>query len=364
MRTFLADEFLPEHPNVQLYAFEVYFNPDNADLWQKVAANLGGEALGVPYLVIGDKTIEGFGESTTPQEIEDRVNYCLQYGCPDVVMPIINPQTTPTPTPASAVSVTSTPTPTPEDKKLINIPLVGDIDAFHYSLPLLTIFLGILDGFNPCAMWTLLFLISLLLGFKDRKKMWLLGGVFIVTSAFVYFLFMTAWLNIFLIIGYKRWLNILIALIALVGGMYGVRSYFKNRSGGCEIAGNEKRQATFERLKNIVKHHNLWLALGGIVLLAAMVNLVELLCSTGFPAVYTKALTLSHLATWQYYAYILLYIFFFMLDDLIIFAIAMITLKVTGISTKYGRISKLVGGIAMIIIGLLLVFKPEWLTFS
>ncbi len=346
-----------------MYMYEVYNSPENADLFQRVSEAINVKVSGVPFLVIGDQEIIGFGESTTPKEIEDRIAYCLQYSCPDSIAAIVNPVATPTPTETENPVLTPTPEP-PTNSKIIHIPLIGDIDAYRYSLPLLTVLLGILDGFNPCAMWTLLFLISLLLGFKDRKKMWLLGGAFIFTSAFVYFVFMAAWLNVFLIVDQERLLNLIIATIALVGGAYGIMSYFKNKNGGCEITGSEKRQATFEKLKNIVKHNNLWIALGGIILLAFVVNLVELLCSTGFPAVYTKALTVSSLPTWQYYAYLLLYIFFFMLDDLIIFIIAMVTLKMTGISTKYGRISKLVGGIAMIIIGILLAIKPEWLKFG
>ena len=114
----------------------------------------------------------------------------------------------------------------------------------------------------------------------------------------------------------------------------------------------------------VVEKKRLWLALSGIILLAFTVNLVELLCSAGFPAIYTQILTLNHLAIWQYYGYLLLYIFFFMLDDLAIFIIAMLTLHLTGISTKYSRWSNLIGGILMVIIGLLLIFKHQWLMFG
>ena len=117
-------------------------------------------------------------------------------------------------------------------------------------------------------------------------------------------------------------------------------------------------------MKLIVQQNSLWLALGGIIVLAFAVNLVELICSAGLPAVYTQVLALNDLATWQYYAYILLYVFFFMLDDLLIFFIAMITLKMTGITTKYSKVSRLIGGLAMLAIGLLLIFKPEWLMFG
>ena len=102
----------------------------------------------------------------------------------------------------------------------------------------------------------------------------------------------------------------------------------------------------------------------GIIGLAASVNLIELACSSGLPLVYTQILALNDLSKLQYLIYILIYIFFFLIDDIIIFAIAMKTLEISGISTKYTKYSHLIGGIIMLIISLLMAFKPEWLMFN
>ncbi|HOX41125.1 MAG TPA: hypothetical protein PK263_02945, partial [bacterium] len=197
-----------------------------------------------------------------------------------------------------------------------------------------------------------------------RKRMWLLGSAFIIASSAVYFVFMSAWLNLLLFIGLIAAVRVIIGLVALGGGMYSLRDFWTNKEGGCKVTGNEKRRAVFEKLKTIVYERSFGFALIGIVLLAFAVNLVELICSAGLPAVFTQVLTMSNLPTWQYYLYILLYIFFFMLDDLIIFFVAMFTLQLTGITTKYSRISRLVGGIVMTAIGLILIFKPSWLMFG
>jgi len=230
-------------------------------------------------------------------------------------------------------------------------------------LPLLSALIGFLDGFNPCAMWALVFLISLLLGMKDKKRMWILGATFIVTSALVYFLFMVAWLNIFLFLGLVLWIRIAIGLLALVGGSYNVREFFKNKAGTCKLDGQQKKKQIFDKIKDITKRRSFYLALLGIILLAIAVNMVELICSAGLPAVFTQVLALNHLDTWQYYAYISIYIFFFMLDDLLVFFVAMFTMQVTGLSTKYSRYSSLIGGIIMLAIGLLLLFRYDLLTF-
>jgi len=158
--------------------------------------------------------------------------------------------------------------------------------------------------------------------------------------------------------------RIIIGGLALLGGGYNLKEFLFNRAGGCRVAGDEKRQKVFQKIKIIIGQHSFWLALGGIILLAFAVNLVELICSAGLPAVYAQVLALNKLTSWQYHLYILLYILFFMLDDLFVFFVAMITLQMTGITTKYTKYSRLIGGLLMLLIGLLLIFKPAWLMFG
>ena len=245
---------------------------------------------------------------------------------------------------------------------VFNLPFLGELDLNSFSLPVLTIIIGGLDGFNPCAMWVLLFLISLLLNMKNRRRMWILGSAFIIVSGTVYFLFLSAWLNVILFYGMVTWLRIVIAIVAIASGLYHLREYYLNRPG-CKVANDEKRQKVFGKLKEITQRQSFWVALSGIILLAVAVNLVELLCSAGLPAVYTSVLTMSVLPAWQYYLYLLLYIIIFMLDDLIIFFIAMKALRMVGISSKYSRWSSLIGGIIILALGILLIVRPEWLSF-
>jgi len=153
-------------------------------------------------------------------------------------------------------------------------------------------------------------------------------------------------------------------LAALAAGGYYLKDYLVNKQGSCSIMGDAKRRKIFEKIRSITQKRRFILALGGIILLAAAVNLVELICSAGLPAIYTKILSLSNLPAWQYYLYLLFYILIFILDDLLVFFTAMITLRVTGIGGKYSRFSHLIGGILMLAIGLLLLFKPEWLMFG
>lgn len=343
-----------KYPQLQIKDYEITENRDNLKLLEKVGKELSADVSGVPFTAIGKHHFSGYyTDETTGKEIEDAVKCAVENGCEDIVGTI---------TKESVESTQESQTQTiPESIKL---PLVGDIRIKNLSLPVFTFVIAVLDGFNPCAMWTLLFLISLLLGMKDRVKMWTLGIAFIVSSAFVYFLFLSAWLNLFLFLGFVLWIRIIIGLVALTAGGYNLRDYFVNKTSGCKVVGSEKRQKVFEKIKKITQSRQFVLALIGIIILAFAVNLVELICSAGLPAIYTQVLSLSKLPTWQYYLYLIFYILIFMMDDLIVFFAAMTTLQAVGIESKYSRYSHLIGGILMVIIGLLLIFKPELLMFG
>lgn len=347
--------------NIVLHSYEVWENSKNRKLLSDVGKKLNINISGVPFTVIGDKYFVGWLDAkSTGAAVKEAIEHAKEAGERDIVGEVISSNGE-IKKEIEECGCGEKRSPIPEK---INFPIIGEIKIKDFSLPAITIILGVLDGFNPCAMWTLLFLISLLLGMKDRKRMWMLGSVFIIASASVYFLFMSAWLNLILFLGFVAWIRILIGALALGGGGYSVKEFITNKDSGCKVTGDEKRRRTFDRMKSAVQQNSLWLALGGIVVLAFAVNLVELICSAGLPAVYTQILALNEMAGWHYYLYILLYIFFFMLDDLFIFFIAMTTLKMTGITTKYSRFSHLIGGILMLIIGILLIFKPEWLMFG
>lgn len=248
-----------------------------------------------------------------------------------------------------------------EKSQEVDLPFFGKKDVKSFSLPALTVIIAFLDGFNPCAMWVLIFLISVLMGMENRKRMWILGGTFIFASGFVYFLLLSAWLNVFFFIGFLRWIQVVIGLLALGTAAYYLYDGITNEKGECKVDSSLKKKETMDRVKKVVHHDNLWIALVGIVVVAFAVNVLEALCSAGLPAVYTQVLSMSDLPIWQYYGYLVLYIVVFMIDDLFVFGVAMMTLKYANINTKYARWSHLIGGVILLAIGALLLFKPSWL---
>ncbi|MDP3043698.1 MAG: hypothetical protein Q8N21_04845 [bacterium] len=350
-----------EYKDIKINRYEVWNNRDNAQFLAMLGRELGLDISGVPLLIVGDKTFAGFySAETTGAQIKAAVEDYLTNGCEDVVAPVLKNQQDKQ---GHAGNCDGNCDGKKELPDKINLPFLGETEIKNLSLPVLTVVISAADGFNPCAMWTLLFLISLLLGMENRKRMWILGSAFIIASGAVYFLFLSAWLNLFLFLGFVLWIRISIAVVALVSGGFHLRGWWLNRKG-CPVAGGGKRKLIFEKIRIIIQTKTFWLAFLGIIILACAVNLVELVCSAGLPAVYTQVLALAHLPAWQYYGYLLLYIFIFMLDDMFVFIIAMATLEMKAISSRYTRWSGLIGGIIMLIIGILLLFKPGWLMFG
>ena len=201
---------------------------------------------------------------------------------------------------------------------------------------------------------------------KDKKRLWILGITFLVSSALVYLAFMVSWLSFAKFISGLTLVRVIIALVAVIGGCLNLNSYAKSlkEDDGCDVVDEKKRKKIFKRIRKFTHEKSFIIALLGIVLLAASVNIIELACSAGLPVIFTQVLAMNNLSKGLYALYIFLYILFFMLDDLIVFIVAVKTMELTGISTKYSKYSHLIGGIIMLLIGILLVVKPEWLMFN
>jgi thiol-disulfide isomerase/thioredoxin len=350
------EELKNEYSNLDVVTYEVSQNVMNYNFMNRVIDKTGIVTNGqVPFTIIGTDYYIGF-EDHVKKSIKDSIDKFLNdKNSIDVIAKVKNGED------VSNIKYNVDP------KSTKVIPILGEIDAKKVSLPLVAIVIGAVDGFNPCAMWVLLFLIGMLFHMKDKKKMWILGITFLLTSAVMYLLIMAAWLKVALSFMTVVWLRIFIAIVALVAGLVNLNSYIKEKKrkdDGCEIVDEKKRKKMFTKIKKITSEKKFILAIFGIIALAISVNLVEIACSAGLPLIFTQILALNDLSTFEYVIYMLIYILFFLIDDIVVFVIAMLTLNIKGISSKYGKYSHLIGGIIMILIGILMIFKPEWLMFN
>ena len=348
-----------DYDELKVVKYEVWYNDTNAELLTKVEEAFEIKKSGVPTTVIGNTVIKGYSENTSKQ-IKRAIEFYIKNDYVDQVARIKDG----TFVKEESIDEFEQEEVDSDEDFTVKVPFIGKVNMKRVSLATAAGVIGLIDGFNPCAMWILLFLLSILVGMKDRKRMWIIGLTFLLTSAFVYMLIMLSWLQIAVKMTTVVWIRNLIAIIALIGAGVNLRSFIKSKDSGCEVVDDKKRKKIFKKIKKFTSEKSLWIALIGVIGLAVSVNLVELACSAGLPLVFTELLALNDVNSFMRFTYTLLYILFFLLDDLIVFFIAMFTMKITGISTKYNKYSHLLGGIIMLIVGILLLFKPEWLMFQ
>jgi hypothetical protein len=311
----VLDEMVREQPGLRVSVHDVEHDPTaRARLQQLATAH--GLAAGVPAFLVGGELIIGFpGAEATKAALRARLAGAG--------------------TPGASVDV----------------PLLGPVSVARLGLPAFTVLLGLLDGFNPCAMWVLLFVLALLVNLHDRVRMLAIGGVFVAVSGLAYFAFMAAWLNVFLLIGTSRAVELVLGLVAALIGALNVKDFVAAGVGPSLGIPAAARPGIYARVRRIVTAESLAAALATAAVLAVLVNVVELACTAGLPAVFTHELARQGLPAWQGYAYLGLYIGAYMLDDAVVLTVAVVTLGRAKLGERGGRWLKLLSGLVMLGLG-------------
>jgi len=349
--TLALERIVAARDGVALRRYDIARDPAHRRLLVDVSRALGIEVGGVPFTLIGGESWTGYlDDATTGHAYERRIDACLREACPDPLAALGAPG------PAAASSP-----PAVELPARLHLPLFGEVSTAQLSLPLITVLLAAIDGFNPCAMWVLVFLLGILAGVRDRRRMWLIGCTFVAASAAVYLLILGAWLQVFLWLGALPLLRFLMGGVALAAGAYYLREFVSNPAGVCHVTASPARRHLLARLRALVLQPASLLALAGVVLLAIVVNAVELMCSAGVPAVFTHLLAQAGLSAPAYFGYLLLYVFVFMLDDLVVLAVALKTLELTGLAGAHGRWASLLGALMLFAIAAIIFLRPGWL---
>lgn len=263
------DELRREQHSLHIALHDIAEDPAARQRLITLVQERGITTVGVPTFLIGTELIVGFQSSeTTGAEIRAK----LDRKAPGVALPPM--------------------------VESIETRWLGRLRVHDLGLPLFTVLIGLLDGFNPCAMWVLLFLLSLLVNLQDRRKMALIAGTFVAVSGLFYFAFMAAWLNMFLLIGLSRAVQIGLGGIALFMGAVNVKDCFALHRGISLSIPESAKPGLYARIRRILQAEHLTGAVAGVILLACLVNTIEVLCTAGLPALYTQLLTMQQLPTW------------------------------------------------------------------
>lgn len=341
------DNLAKKYPKLKIERFSI-FKKENVELLKKfyVKYKVPQEEWGItPITFTETKYFLGF-DNQIGQKIEACIEACLQNEV----------------------------TEKPKNENEIILPFIGALNPTQFSPLALSVIMGGLDGFNACAMVALGFLLTVLISTGARKKVFLIGGTFIFVSGLVYFLFISAWFNLFIILEQVRFITYIVGIVIAVFAVFLLKDYFRGIICKlCELPAPGKKESIwtkierklFQKMQNATSNKlSLPLTLLAVALVAAGINSVELVCSFGFPLAFTKFLSSLELPAIKYYFYLFIYILFYMLDDLLIFLIAVWTLRITKVSDKYLKFIKLISGILLLLLGLLMLIKPEALMFG
>jgi thiol-disulfide isomerase/thioredoxin len=337
------------YDHVEIKSYEVWNNPDNRPLYTDMAAAFGFEARYVPVTYVGNQYWEGFNE-TIQREIEQAVKSCLEAGCRDAGAGVIGP---PEEHPAFEP-------PDPGKTHVIDVPLIGSINLDNQSLALSTALIAFVDGFNPCSLWVLSMLMALVVHTGSRKKIFLIGLVFITVTAAVYALFIAGLFTIFTFISFVGWIKVLVALVALSFALVNVKDYFWYKEGLSFTISDEQKPGIYRRMRNVIASEKSILGLiGATVVMAAGVSLVEFSCTAGFPVLWTNLLAAQGVETLTFILLLGLYMLIYQIDEMAIFLAVVFTLKASKLEEKQGRILKLVGGVLMLTLAAVMLIDPE-----
>ncbi len=353
-----ADRFLKglsqKYPQIKIESYEVWNNTENSRLFSSMANAYGIKVEVVPTIFIGNfEPFVGYiNDETTGKSLELAVKHCIDFGCIDPfekTQNLLNHKIIPkTNIPAS-------------DHSIITLPFLGKIDSSKVSLPVLTVIIAGLDGFNPCSFFVLLILLSILGHAHSRKIMLLIGGIFIFFSGLIYFAFMSAWLNLFLILGQIKEITIFAGIIALLIALINIKDFFYFKKGISLTIPDKAKPRIYELARKIVNESSRPAMITGTMILAFTANIYELLCTAGFPMVYTRALTLNDISKYSYYIYLIFYNLIYVIPLMFVVIIFSISIGKRKITEWQGKILKLISGVMMFYLGLILVFNPDLL---
>jgi len=332
-------EALPEaRPWVKLHSLELSRHPENVRQYQAMARQLGEDAAAVPALLFcGEMHVGWEDDKTTGARIRQRLDDCR-------ARTLGNQAATAPPT------------------EPIRLPLIGAVDPASLSLPALTLVLAGLDAFNPCAFFVLLFLLSMMAHQKSRRRMLLIGGVFVLVSGIMYFAFMAAWLNVFQLFGHLAWVTLAAGALAVFVGAVNVKDFFRFEQGFTLSIPESKKPGLFRRTRAILNADSLPAMLAATVFLAVAANFYELLCTAGFPMVYTRLLTLADLTPAARYGYLAAYNLVYVLPLALIVAVFARSLGARKLTEREGRLLKLLSGTMMLELGALLLIAPDYIS--
>jgi thiol-disulfide isomerase/thioredoxin len=359
-KPFLQD-LANRYPQVVIKSFEIYNNLDNRTIFFEMATKAGFEPQAVPTTFIGSQHYTGFSEALA-HEIEAAVVACIQSPCPDPGMGIPGTGVVPEKPEEPVIETPVAPIDDPpeEDSNIISIPLIGDINLDAQSLVFSTAIIAFVDGFNPCSLWVLSILLALVIHSGSRRRILLVGGTFLLVTAAVYGIFIAGLFTVFTYVSFLGWIQIAVAMLALGFALVNIKDYFWYKEGVSFTISDKHKPKIYSDIRSVLSGNKSAFALiAATVAMALGIALVELPCTAGFPVLWSNLLSAHGVTTSTFTILLGLYMLIYLLDELFIFIVAVVTLKASKMEEKHGRVLKLVGGSVMMALAIVLLVNPD-----
>lgn len=331
----------------------------NKTLFTNIAARYA-LVKGTPITLVAGSIIQGFESAETTGETIRQLSAKAKAGENKTFEDIADGRATVF---SGSGATCSTETVCPDDSFVVRIPFIGaQIDVAAWPLFALSAILGFIDGFNPCALWVLIMFLLILSQVGSRKRMIQYVGLFIFAEAIMYYLILSVWMTAWDFIALDRIVTPAVGLLAIGSGIYFLYRFLTFKPE-CSIASISQQKTIAERVKTLAAKPLTFSVAIGILALAFSVNVFEFACSIGIPQTFTKIIELNALSWFGRQWYMATYILMYMIDDLIVFGIALYSIKKISATQGYARWSSLIGGLLMLLLGILMLFRPDLLVF-
>lgn len=321
-----------EYPQLRVRLYEVFNDAANRARLEKTADRLGFEVTAVPVTVIGDRYWVGWSEA-----IRDELAAAIE--APGGVEPAEGE-------------------PAKGKTSRVDVPLVGDVTVSSDSLVASTLVIGFVDGVNPCSLWVISVLLAIVVRTGSRRRVLAIGSAFLVVTAAMYALYMAGIYSAMGVVAHLGAVQLVVAVLAGVFGVVAVKDYFAYKVGVSFTIPDSSKPGLYRRMRAAAGRRQLLPALAATTGLAVGVSLLETPCTAGFPVLWTGLLEANGVGAAGAALLFVLYMVPFLLDELVVFTIAVVTLRATRIQERHGRLLKLVGGTMMLALAVTVVVDP------
>lgn len=348
-KVFLAEMQEKYGEQFVVHDHEVWYHEENGKVFEEFAKAFDFEPSGIPVTFIGDQYFVGFGENTK-KSIRTAIEDGIENGVVDTIQ-IVNGETPVVATIDGSAAGTT-----------IDVPFFGTVDLANKSLIVSTILIGIVDGVNPCSLWVLTMLLAMIVRTASRKKTLIIGTIFLTVTSFIYALFIGGVFTILSYVSFMRWIQVGVACLTLIMGFINLKDYFFFKEGVSLTIDDKHKPGIYQKMRNVMNHSDdLWAMISATVLLAVGVSLVEFSCTAAFPVVWSNLLVSAGASRLEFILLLILYMLLYQLDEMVIFLVAVYTMRSNRMQEKHGQLLKLFSGCLMVILSAVMIINPAWM---